>query len=86
MSDLKNKFALELADLLEKYKVYITAELDEPDDKVFSYVNFIARGACESLMPKLQRCHLSPYDLRCESGMSSKEANDLYQANKTKEL
>ena len=75
-------FALDLADLLEKHSIYITAPNTDPENKIFSYVNFIARGRSESLMPKLQRCHVSSYDLRCETGMSSSEANELYQSNK----
>ena len=75
-------FALELADLLEKHSIYITAPNTDPENKIFSYVNFIARGRSESLMPKLQRCHVSSYDLRCQTGMSSREANELYQSNK----
>ena len=74
-------FALELADLLEKHRICITAPNTDPENKIFSYVNFIARGRSESLMPKLQRCHVSSYDLRCETGMSSSEANELYQSN-----
>ena len=75
-------FALDLADLLEKHSICITAPNTDPENKIFSYVNFIARGRSESLMPKLQRCHVSSYDLRCETGMSSSEANELYQSNK----
>ena len=82
--NLKNNFLLELADLLEKHKVYITSPNDDPKERVFSYVDFIYRSGCKSLTTEMQRCHVSPYDLRCASGMSSKQANDLYQANKIK--
>ena len=75
------EFALELALLLEKHNVYIASPNDSGDNKVFSYVEFQSRGGV-NLMPKIKRCTVSAYDLRCYSGMSSKEANEIYRVHR----
>ena len=79
---MNTKFLLALANLLEEHGVTIHAPNDHEDNtKVFSYVEF--RSKPNNIMyPSLRRCVVSPYDLRCESGMNSKEANELYKLNK----
>ena len=72
------EFLLDLANVLEKHKVNIVSPNDSKDPKVFSHVAFQRYGE-KHMFPTLERCHVSAYDLRCEAGMSSQEANDLYK-------
>ena len=80
------KFLLDLADVLEKHKVCLVSHVIESkhNDGVYSKVAFQRKGA-DDMFPILERCHLSPYDLRTESGMSSLEANNLFEHNKARE-
>ena len=77
------KFTEELAFLMEKYEVQITAE-PVPTEKIpFAYVNFQNRTNIERIFPNMKRCHVTAYDLRTQClGMSSKEANAMHQSFK----
>lgn len=74
-------FLIALANLLEEHKVTLASPNDcEEKNKVFSHIEF--RDGTNNMYPLLERCVVSAYDLRCEAGMSSKEANELHQLNK----
>ncbi len=73
-------FLLDLANVLEKHKVTIVSP-NGPKEP-FVPVAFRTTGNNNDMYPTLIRNHISAYDLRTTSGMSSKEANEMYQINK----
>ena len=71
-----NKFLLQLADLLEEHGIFLVSQkISELSE--YTKIVFQTKGV-ENMFPKLGRCHISPYDLRCLSGMGSKKANEVY--------
>lgn len=79
MSDQK-QFLLDLANVLEKHHVSIVSR--EKGD--YSYIVFqkVSGKPQRTIDMSTERNHVTAYDLRCQSGMSCKEANDLYHTNK----
>ena len=75
-----NEFLTDLADVMEKHGVYIVANTISDGKRIFGSVGFQSKGEPD-LFPDLKRCHVSAYDLRCESGMTSAQANGLYHKN-----
>ena len=69
-------FAYELADLLQKHNVYLASKVTNETN---SSIHFQTKGNPD-LFPNMKRCHMGAYDLRCEAGMSSTEANNLHTA------
>jgi hypothetical protein len=78
------KFAEKLADLMEKHGVCLTSTLHEGRSMTFASIRFQAEGN-KHIFPNMKRCHVSPYDIRTEClGMTSKEANSIYEKRKDK--
>jgi hypothetical protein len=75
--EIKNgEFLLQLADLLEQHNICLVSR-KVSDLSEYTKIIFQSKDV-DNMFPDLGRCHVSPYDLRCLSGMSGKEANELY--------
>lgn len=83
MSD-KKEFLLDLANVLEKHRVAICSR----NTGTFSEVFFQKTESepFKTINVNTDRLHVTAYDLRCQSGMGSKEANDLYEAYKESKI
>ena len=70
-----SEFLVKMAALMEEYDIYL-ASRKVSDSSKWTKIIFQTRDV-DDIFPISERCHISPYDLRCLSGMSSSEANEL---------
>jgi hypothetical protein len=71
-----NEFLIQLANLLEEHNICLVSR-KVSDLSEYTKIVFQSKDV-DNMFPNFGRCHVSPYDLRGLSGMSSEEANELY--------
>lgn len=77
---MSKEFLRDLANLLEKHNTAICSRTVGKYSEIFFQTH--QYNPLTNVNTETHRLHVTAYDLRCLSGMSSKQANILYEINK----